>query len=171
MNKRGAYFFVIDAMIASTIIIMSLIIIFSSHTTRTESNPTVRMLGEYLSFISTTKVRNFQGSYVQNLTNDGNITNRDNTLLGQLTEFYYYNQTGFKNTSIIMANFLQEINKGAIPDYRSLAFYINDTLIYQSQFITPDEAGLGLNMKKISFKRINDTYIYGPVIVEVRVWV
>ena len=171
MDKRGAYFFVIDAMIAGTIIVMSLILIFSSHTTRTESNPTIRMLGEYFSFISNTEVRNFQGSYVQSLINDSNITGRDNTLLEQLIEFYYINQSSPRDTSAIMANFLQEINNGVIPDYRSLAFYINDTLIYQAQFIAPDEAELGLNMKKISFKRINDTYIYGPVIVEVRVWV
>lgn len=171
MNKRGAYFFVLDAMIAGSIIILSLILIFSTHSLRPESSPTLRMVEDYASFLLTTKIREFQGAYVKSLVNDGNITDLDNTLAEQLVEFYYYNQTGQKNTTDIMKGFLQGISKGIIPDQRSFAVYINQTLLYERQKIPVGDAKLVLNSKKISFKRINETYIYGPVIFEVKIWV
>lgn len=170
MNKRGAYFFVIDALIGSSIIFLGLIIIFNSHVTKTESDTSLRMLSDFITVISTTKIRSFQGAYVQSLINDGNITNRDNTLLEQLTEFYDLNQSGAKDTTLIMEQYLTEISKTVIPDYRSIAIYMNDTQLYGVQTILPEEAGTGLSAQRITFYR-NSTYIYGPVLFEVRVWV
>ena len=119
MNKRGAYFFVIDALIAASIIILSLIIIFTSHAIIPEAGPTLRMVEDYTDFLINTRVREFQGVYVQSLVDDGNITDQDNTLLEQLTEFYYYNESGIKNTTEIMWNFTQEISQGIISEQRS----------------------------------------------------
>nr|MCK4930400.1 hypothetical protein [Nanoarchaeota archaeon] len=170
MNKRGAYFFVIDSLIAGSIIFLSLIIIFTTHSLRPEAGPTLRIVGDYTNFLINVKVREFQGDYVQSLVDDGNITDLDNTLLEQLTEFYYYNESG-KDTTTIMANFIKEVSQGIIPEQRSFAVYMNKTRIYNKTNTPLQEAGLVLNSKKISFKRINETYIYGPVILEVKVWV
>jgi hypothetical protein len=170
MNKRGAYFLVIDALIGASIIFIGLVIVFSSHVTKTESSPALSMLNDFVRVISTTQIRSFQGLYVQSLIEDGNITNRDNTLLEQLTEFYNLNQSGAKDTTAMMEEFLREVSKTVIPDYRSIAVYMNNTLLYRVQTVTPEQAGLGLSAQKISFYR-NNTYIYGPVLFEVKVWV
>ncbi len=171
MNKRGAYFFVIDAMIASSIIILGLIIIFTTHNIRPETSPTLRIVGEYTDFLISTKIREFQGTYVESLVNDSNITNLDNTLLEQLTEFYFLNQTGPKDKTVIMNNYIQEISTGIIPRQRSFEVYMNRSLLYANSNTPVEEAELVINSKKLSFKRINDTYIYGPVVLEVKVWV
>ena len=173
MNKRGAYFFVIDALIAASIIFISLIIIFTTHSTKPETSPSLRMIEEYTYFLMETKIREFQGDYVKSLENDGNITSLDNTLLEQLTEFFYLNESKIKNTSIIMANFTREISHGIIPDQRYLAVYLNHTLIYNrtNPARTINDSSLALTTKKITFKRINQTYIYGPIILEVKIWV
>ena len=171
MNKRGAYFFVIDAFIAASIIFLSLIMIFTTYNIRPETGPTLRMLEEYTDFLMNTKVRNFQGDYVMNLTNNKNITNIDNTLLEQLVEFYYYNSSGVRNTDRIMWNFVDEVSKGAVSEQRSFAVYINKTLIYNITNKPLQESDLVMNSKKIVFQRINETYIYGPVIFEVKIWV
>ena len=171
MNKRGAYFFVIDALIAASIIILSLIIIFTSHAIIPEAGPTLRMVEDYTDFLINTRIREFQGDYVQSLVENGNITNQDNALLQQLTEFYYYNKSGIRNTTKIMWNFTKEISQGIIPEQRSFAVYLNKTLIYNRTNTLLQESSLVLNSKKISFKRINETYIYGPVILEVKIWV
>ncbi len=169
MNKRGAYFFVIDALIAASIITMSLIIIFTSHNLRPDTNPTLRLVEDYSDFLITTKVREFQGAYVQSLIDNGNITDRDNSLLQQLTEFYFYNKT--RNNTQIMWNFTEEISHGLVPQQRSVMLLINDTLIYTRQLTLPNQSNLMLSTKKLSFKKINDSYIYGPVVVEVMIWI
>lgn len=173
MNKRGAYFFVLDALLAASIIFISLIIIFTTHNTQPESNPSLRMVEEYTEYLTNTKIRGFQGDYVQRLENDGNITNIDNTLLEQLIEFYYLNESGKRNTTQIMANYTNETSKGVIPDQRYFALYLNTTLIYNrtNPSFTINESRLVLTSQKISFKRINQTYIYGPIILEVKIWV
>lgn len=175
MNKRGAYFFVIDALIAASVIFISLIIIFTSHRMVPESSPSLRMIEDYMDFLTTTKVNQFQGGYVTSL----NITGSDNTLLEQLVEFYYYNTTG-NDTSQIMWNFTQEISKGIIPDQRGLIVYINDSinnhysLIYNRSVSPMEKSSLVLSSRRLSFKKITNetnTIIYGPVILDVRVWV
>jgi len=171
MNKRGAYFFVIDAMIAASIIFVSLMIIFASYSLQPESNPTLRMAEDYATFLMNTSIRQFQGDYVQLLINNNNITDQDNTLLEQLTEFYYLNSNGI-DKSQIMANFTQEISQGIIPDQRSFAVYLNNTLIYnRTSNANINTTKLLLSTKKISFKRINETVIYGPIILDIRIWV
>ncbi|KYK27086.1 hypothetical protein AYK26_00100 [Euryarchaeota archaeon SM23-78] len=171
MNKRGAYFFVIDALIAGSVIFLSLILIFTTHTMVPDPTPTLRMVEDYTDFLITTKVREFQGPYVKSLTEDRNITNLDNTLLEQLTEFYYYNESGIKDTSIIMNNYIQEISQGIIPDHRNFAISMNNTLLYSRVNRPIGDSKLVLSSRKISFKRINETFIYGPVVAEVKIWI
>jgi len=175
MNKRGAYFFVIDALIAASVIFISLIIIFTSHRMVPESSPSLRMIEDYMDFLTTTKVNQFQGGYVTSL----NITGSDNTLLEQLVEFYYYN-TSSNDTSQIMWNFTREISKGVVPDQRGLIVYINDSinnrysLIYNRSVSPMEKSSLVLSSKRVIFKKITNetnTIIYGPVILNVKVWV
>jgi len=175
MNKRGAYFFVIDALIAASVIFISLIIIFTSHRMVPESSPSLRIIEDYMDFLTTTKVNQFQGGYVTSL----NITGSDNTLLEQLVEFYYYNTTG-NDTSQIMWNFTREISKGIIPDQRGLVVYINDrinnrsSLIYTRSVSPMEKSSLVLSSKRVIFKRITNganDFIFGPVILDIRMWV
>jgi len=168
MNKRGAYFFVIDALIASSIILLSLIIIFTTYSLRPESSPTLRMVDDYTDFLITTKVKDLGVKNFTEFVETYNITNQDNTLMEQLTEYYYHTD---KDT---MWNFTREISKGAkgiIPEQRNFAVYINHTLIYTRNSTPAQKADLMLSSKKLSFKRINQTYVYGPVILEVKIWV
>jgi len=171
MNKRGAYFFVIDALIAASIIFVSLIIIFSTHSIVPESNTALRMVEDYADFLANTRVRQFEGTYTQSLVQNGNITNLDNTLLEQLTEFYYYNASGIRDTTQIMWNFTEELSKGAVVRQNSVLVYLNKSLIYNRTMTDMGKSNLLLSTKRISFKRINDTYVYGPITLEVRIWV
>jgi hypothetical protein len=172
MNKRGAYFFVIDALIAGSIIFITLLMIFGSYSILPESSPTIRMIDDYTKFLISTKIRQFQGPFVEQLKADGNITNLDNTLLEQLTEFYYLNSTVPIDKTAMMAGFVKEISKGVISSQRGFALYLNQSLIYNYTSSKPlEETAMLLSTQKIVFKRINESYIYGPIILEVKIWV
>ncbi|MBN2052687.1 hypothetical protein JW756_04240 [Candidatus Woesearchaeota archaeon] len=174
MNKRGAYFFVIDAMIAGIIIFLTLILIFTTHSLKPESEPTLRMMTDYTNFLTNTQIRQFQGSYVESLINDSNITNLDNTLVEQLVEFHYFNNpdlSNYRNTTAIMKGFVLEISEGIIPDERSFSIYLNNESIYERSMLNINNSKLVLSSHRILFKIINSTYIYGPIIIEVRIWV
>ncbi|MBU1321985.1 MAG: hypothetical protein KKF46_06530 [Nanoarchaeota archaeon] len=161
----------IDALIASSIITLSLIIIFTTHSIRPESNPTIRLAEDYTNYLISTKIREFQGGSVQNYIAQGNITNLDNTLMEQLIEFYYQNTSGLKDTSEAMSTFTNDVSTGVIPAQRNFALYINDSLIHTMGNKAIENSELVISTKKIGFKRINSSFIYGPVILEVKIWV
>ena len=85
--------------------------------------------------------------------------------------YYWLNQSGIRDTTIIMYNFSREVSKTVIPDYRSISISLNNTILYHIQSLLPEQAGLGVGTQKIAFYRVNTTYIYGPVLFEVKVWV
>jgi hypothetical protein len=175
MDKRGAYFFVIDAFIAVSIIIATVIIIFSAQSTKTESKPTLSLLQDFMAFMSNTKIRDLQGSSTQALIADSNITDIDNTVLEQIIEFYYINQSTGRNMSGIITQFINETSSSIIPETRSFTMRIyNDTfsaVLFNKSRYPEGDSSLMLGMSKIGFKRINQTEIYGPMIVEVKIWV
>ncbi len=170
MNKRGAYFFVIDALIAASIIFLTLIIIFATHNLSPQDSPTLRILDEYTEFLASTKIREYPGNYTRQLIDNHNITDLDNTLLEQLTEFHYYNQTG-KPTKRFMTNLTSEITRGFIPTQRSVLVRLGGDIIYNRSNKPMQESDLVLSSKRTGYKRINQTYIYGPISLEVTVWV
>ena len=165
MNKRGAYFFVIDALIASSIIFISLIIIFSTHTYRIETNPSLRLVNDYTNYLITSEVREISGHYTTELIENKTITHLDNSLLQQITEFYYFEE------DLFLRNFIKEISLSIIPNQRSFAIYINDTLAFNRTNTLEKDANLMLSSKKIAFNRINQTMVFGPIIVEVKLWI
>jgi hypothetical protein len=176
MNKRGAYFFVLDAFIAVSIIIATLVIIFSAQSIKVEKKPALSMAQDFMAYFANTKIRDYQGEYVYNLTIDGNITNADNTLLDQLIEFYYLNKTNpARRTDLIITKYLRETSSAVISGARSTMIYIQDkdgkTLLFNSTKSTADNSNLMVSLEKIAFKSINETFVYGPVIFEVKLWV
>jgi len=175
MDKRGAYFFVIDAFIAVSIIITVVIIIFSAQSSSPESKPTLLLLQDFMASISGTEIRELQGAYTQGLVDDGNITDLDNTVLEQIIEFYYINQSTGRNMSGIISGFINETSSSIIPESRSFIMRMyNDSfsvVLYNRSRYPADNSNLMLGLSKIGFKRINQTAIYGPMMIEVKIWV
>lgn len=175
MDKRGAYFFVIDAFIAVSIIIVVMVVLFSAQSSSPDSKPTLSLLQDFMVFMSSTEMRDLQGNYTLALIADGNITDMDNTILEQVIEFYYINRSTGKNMSGIIFKFINETSSGVIPDSRSFTIRVyNDSIssvIFNNSRYPAEGSDLMLGMSKLGFKRINQTAIYGPMIVEVRLWV
>lgn len=176
MNKRGAYFFVIDAFLAATVIVGALIIIFTSRQSSTEAGPAISMVENFLRMVETTPIRNLQSNLTRQLVLDGNITDLDNTILEQITEFYYLNASGKKDTKNQTAALLKDAAGGLISEHRSIMVYMytnssEKNLVFNKSLFSQERAGLLLTGKRINFKMINDSFIYGPVVFEVKLWV
>lgn len=169
MGKRGAYFFVIDAMIAGAIIFASLLFIFSTHSVNPEGNPTLRGTEDFLKYIGTTRLREYQSSLVDNMTRDGNITNLDNTLLDQMVSFYY------AGNNASLEAFTGEVASRVISPERGILVYLNDDLVYNSTYhkaaSTIEQSSLVISGKRMSYHMINYTTVSDPIWIEVRVWV
>jgi len=167
MDKRGAYFFVIDAFIASSIIIICLMIIFTSKNSRPDSGPALLMIEEFANYLQDSKLNEVQGSYVINLSNASSITSLDNTILEQAVIFYYYDSSNITRISQL----IDTTTRSASSQQRSMIIYLNSTLVYNRSLSTPSESDLMITTRRVVFKRINETFVYGPLIMEVKLWV
>lgn len=164
MNKRGAYFFVLDAVISSIIILVTVYFILSIRTKSPETAQSYTQGEDFMDFMMQTQVRDFSGNYTKSLIENGNITNTRRTLFEQMAEFHFYNQTA------INWGFMEEISNSSLLSQQGVNVWFEQDMIYNRSADRLAKANIVLSSKKMSFLRINETYVDGPHMVEVWVW-
>ncbi|MFH1506339.1 MAG: hypothetical protein ABIE94_05130 [archaeon] len=164
MKKRGAYFFVIDVFVASSIVILALILIFNFFLKKPEIEQPRLYADDFMGFLLTTEVREFQNDYKWNLTQNGTITNTHQSLFDQIMEFHN------NSRDRIAFKFIHNMTKGLIPNHLGIEYTINNESIYNRSLTTRNTSSFLLSSKKIGFLRTNRTKLYGPVVCEVQIW-
>ncbi len=164
MDKRGVYFFVLDAFLGAIIIVVSLVVILNSYSEGDPGRQPLTIMEDFLSYIQNTQVRDFRGNYTQTLIKQGNITDPTVTLFEQIAIFYAHNQTQ------LAENFTREIVVSSVPSQFNFQFKYDGNVTYEQKITPREEAPLSLATRKISMVNVNRTLVYGPKLVEVYLW-
>ena len=172
-KKRG-YFFVIDALLGLSIIVIGIFLITASYTKVPQSTPVGFLADDLINFLSERKIKDLNNKYAGiggELWNQGLITNGENSLLQQIGIFYKTNKLNIAN------NFINNITIGVVPQQYMYEVWIDGTLLYpQPQTPEHDKSKASTNLmitsKQITFGILNATTgdIFGPYKVEVFVW-
>lgn len=170
MDKRGS-FFLIDALIGTTILVIAIFTIYSQPAENPSNVQSYLISTDYLNIILSSEMRDLSDPYVLAKIEDGNITNLKNSLLIQNAELFYRQKHKGCNLCIGIANILtRTITEGILPAQYGISYSINGTMIYTRAPILLSNAKIVVNSKRITFFKINDTAIFGPVITEVKIW-
>jgi hypothetical protein len=166
--KKG-YFFIIDALIGSTIIFLSLMIILGSATRPTKIQYNYEMTEEYTSFIMNTKIQDLNNPYVNGLIKSNIINDTTLTIMEQIDLFYY-------NHDIAHAHDLvQNLTEPLIGEKYGFSYRIIDgnlnTNIYNRTSPDISNANIIIASQKITFLQINSTTMFGPAMVEIKTWI
>ncbi|HLD04751.1 MAG TPA: hypothetical protein VJG90_03445 [Candidatus Nanoarchaeia archaeon] len=164
MNKRGTYFFVLDAVISSIIILVTVYFILSLRTKGPESLQSYTQAEDFMDFMMQTEVRDFNGNYTKRLVEEGNITDTRRTLFQQMAEFHFYNKTN------ISWQFMEEVSNSSLLGQQGMMMWFDEDMMFNRSSDRYSKANLILSSKKMSFLRINQTYVEGPNLMEVWVW-
>ena len=164
MNRRGVYFFVLDAFIGAAIVLVSLLVVIQTFTSSIETDRPLTILEDFLTYMQNTEVRDFQGANTLLMIQNGTITKPQNTLFNQVSEFYYFNETGSAQT------LLTEIANAGLPSQISFRYIYDQNIVYERLVFPYNRAGQVLYSKKLSMIQINRSVIYGPHLVEVVLW-
>lgn len=173
VKKRG-YFFMLDAMLGLTIIVIGVILITSSYVNAPKPTQVGLLSDDLLNFYSKTKIGDLNNPYAGiggELWNQGLITDPDNTLLQQIGEFYATGNTG------TAGKFIQNTSAGIMPQQFRYELWMDGVTLYP-QVKTPEHIAsrnsteLLITSKKITFGIMNRTTgsIWGPYKAEVFVW-
>jgi hypothetical protein len=168
-GKAGAYFFVMDAVFAGIILISAIYFIFTSYANQPERQTTLRAGEDFANFLYSTRIREFNTYYVDSLVNNGTINNTEITLAEQMLRFYYAQDN---NT---LVNFTQDVASIIMQRDRGLLVFLNKSLIYNSTVhkhaSTMNSSRLLVSTKRISYAKVNQSTVIGPIWMEVKVWV
>ncbi len=158
-----------DAIFAGIILVTALFYIFSSSSTRAETQTTFNANEDFANFLFSTSIREYNSIYVWSLVNDSTIKNLDTKLSDQMVIFYHRGQFG------LLENFTKDLATATIPTDRGLIIYINGTAIYNStshkNINTLNSSRLMYTSKRMGFTKINQSTLYGPTWIEVKIWV
>ena len=173
LKKRG-YFFMIDAMLGTLVIVIGVLLITSSYVNVPAPTQVGLLSDDLMNFLSGTKIRDLNNEYSGiggELWREGLITDKDNTLLQQIGEFYATKQFD------IAEKFVQNASSSSIPSQFSYEVWIDNLLIYPrtetpAQISSRGNTTLLLTSKKITFGILNRTTtdMWGPYKAEVFVW-
>ncbi len=163
-SRKGQYF-TIDAFIASMIVAVTLVIVLAARTSTpytSQSEAASEGLAESLSQVKLSELNN---QMIINMSRNGTITNLDNTILQQVTEFYIVGNRHYA------FELLKNVSQTIIPNQYSFAVIVNNNLIYNRTVKSENSSAVLVSSKKLIFGVINKTALaYGPTIAEVRVW-
>jgi hypothetical protein len=166
--KKKGYYFVIDALIGATIIFLSLMIILNSGSRPTKVQYNYEMAEEYTSFIINTKMEDLNSELVLQMINDGRIKDTRHSIIEQVDEFDY------KSMSSDATALVQNITEPLIPQKYGFSYTlikgVTRTLIYSRASPDINNAKIVIASKKITFLQIDSSTMFGPALVEIKIW-
>jgi len=169
--KKKAYFFTLDAFIATGVIAVGIVLILFTTTNKPYEMQTAFLSQDLIDTISSIKVYQISdNNYIYELIEEGSITNPENTILDQIGEFSY---RGMNDTA---SNFTKTILPGIIPNEYNFQLLIKEGDIIKFNYIKLKSIGTLRNTSKAvaSSKNIifglSDSTMWGPYIAEVRTW-
>lgn len=164
---RKAYFFSIDAFVATVVLSAGILLIFYSTSSKLPTEPTTIVSEDVINILSTTRIYQVNDEVypiIRDLKNRSLITNYQNTLLQQTGEFYVQGLTG------VAANFTKNMTGGVVPDKYEYKIIMNKTVIYNTSD-TDNFSVILISSKRIVFGTVGKSKsMWGPLQAEVRVW-
>jgi len=168
--KKGVYFS-IDSILAGGII-LTVIVLASSFYLNEQPSLHLNYLSQDLVItLSTLTVEEIDNDYLNSLIEEGTITKLDNTVIEQIGEFWADDEMDLANMSA------SNVTELLVPDTMGFGIWINNETIYTRDL--PIKRSLVSSKKIISGiakgevggeTRKNPPILWGPAVVEVRVW-
>ena len=168
LNRKG-YYFIIDALIGSTIIFLSLMIIIGGNAKPPRVQYNYEMAEEYTTFIMTTKIQDLTNPYVNKMIGN-EINDTSLSIMEQIDLFYYNGQT--HNASGMIHNLTESL----IPEKYGFSYNILENSVSHNIYTRPSspnitEAEIIISSRKITFLQIDSSTMFGPALTEIKIWI
>ena len=141
MKKRGV-FFTVDAVLASSIIVITIIAVSSFYVNEIKTETIDYLAHDLIRILTNLKVSEIENAYAAELIAEGNITRLHNTILEQIGEFWS------EDEMVQASRFARNITEYLIPERLGVGIWVNEELIYSRN--KPVTKGLVSSKKLIS---------------------
>jgi hypothetical protein len=170
MGKK-AFYFTIDSIIAGGIVLTVILLISSFHVEEPFDFHLNYLSQDLIRVLGTLTVKEINNGYLNSLVSDGTIKNPENTVLEQIAEFWAKNQLEFANKSV------SNVTGQWLPSNIGFGMWINNEAIYnrdspiRKSLVSSKKLLSGIEKGKTNLNtRQSPPTLWGPAIVEVRLW-
>ncbi len=178
LKGRKGYFFLIDAFLAMSVMALGMLLIYSFHSYSPQQVQPLLLADDVMESLSSNNVDDLAGNtsragfYVRLLAERGNITNMQNTLLEQIGEYYWLGEDD------LARGFAINITSEIVPNQYGFEYHINPVNLTHSDFVirinsitaTPEDAMMLVTSKRVVAGVANESMMWGPMVMEARVW-
>lgn len=168
MKQKKGSFFLVDAFIGLSVLVLAVVIINNFSVQEPTTRQGYSTLQDYLDFLHSTEVRDYNNGYMEKSIREGYVTNLDDTLFVQIARFHSMQGPTFNGDE--NATKLVENTRKILPARYKLNYIIGGTRLTSDDLSTQDDASVLLVSKKIAFFIQEDGTMYGPETVEVTIW-
>lgn len=182
-GRRG-YFFILDAFLAMSVLVLGMLIVYSFRSYSPSQVQPILLADDVMESLSSNKVGDLAGNisgagiYVQDLINKRIITTKENTLLEQIGEFYYLGNES------LCRSFAANITNQLVPRQYGFMLYIHDdptdldnsldsadfNITVNPGLVQPAKSSILVTSKRVVAGIVNETVMWGPFVMEARVW-
>ena len=171
MELKKAIYFTLDSIIAGGIVLTIIMLLSSFYSKEPDATHLNYLSNDLISILGSVKVKEIGNSYIKSLINDGTITNLDNTVLQQIGEFWADNEIDLAKKTAL------NVTEPWLSTHTGSGVWINNEVIYNKD--VPVKMYLISSKKMISgiakghttdLTRKNPPTLWGPAIIEVRLW-
>ena len=124
MVMKKAFFFTIDSLLASGIVIAAVLLVSSFYIAEQEKSNVNYASSDIVKVFSSMKVGEINNDYVKSLIASGEISNTNNTILEQIGDFWAQEKME------LALNFTQSVSEGILPAHYGLSVLVNEDLVY-----------------------------------------
>jgi len=123
-GKKKAVYFTVDALVAASIIFLSLVLVTSFHLSESDNDDSAIVANDIVRVFSIAKVGEVQSAYVQQLIANGTITKANNTLFEQFGEFWAAGKGS------LAQEFIRNLSGDLLPERFGITAAIDGEVLY-----------------------------------------
>lgn len=163
-----------------SVLVLGMLIVYSFRSYSPSQVQPILLADDVMESLSSNKVGDLAGNisgagvYVQDLINKSNITTMENTLLEQIGEFYSLGKEE------LARSFAANITNRLVPSQYGFALYVNITnstldtgdfnITVNPGLVQPAKSSMLVTSKRVVAGIVNETVMWGPFVMEARVW-
>ncbi|MBS3164204.1 hypothetical protein J4439_02125 [Candidatus Woesearchaeota archaeon] len=171
-TSRRGYFFLFDAFLALGAIAFGIMLIASFRSYAPSQVQPLMLAEDVMATLAGNRVEDIAnttqtGLYVSGLVANGNITDAHNTLLEQAGEFYV------RGNRALADDFTVNVTRQVVPPQYGLELHINGSdqvVVVSPGSVAMADSTVLVNAKRLVSGAVNASTMWGPLLMEVRVW-
>jgi hypothetical protein len=165
-DKKGSFFFILDMFLASFILLITLIMIFSFRFQQPEADALKIKLDGFTSILFKSEISSYSTPVLNELMDDEETWPNPHLTMDEYVYYLY-----LKGYTTNATNVVKSLSSLILPSNIGLNYSIDGILIYTQNPNKKEKSDVVLSERKITFEVFNSTYYFDKAVTtKVEIW-